>query len=195
MGNPISMKRIFALTLVLAPLLCKGAEVAGVRIDDGARVGSQNLVLNGAGMRVKLFFKVYVAGLYLVRKADTAAAVLALDGPKRISMTLVRDLRAKQLTDALDEGLRANLTPADFESLQPRIERLSAIMTAIGSAKSGSVITLDYVPDAGTRVTLDGEPRGEAIGGEDFYRGLLKIWLGEDPVDRSLKRALLGQSG
>ena len=68
-------------------------------------------------------------------------------------------------------------------------------MGAIGSAERGSVIALDYVPDVGTRVTLNGQPKGEPIDGEDFYRGLLKIWLGDDPVDKSLKKALLGQGG
>jgi hypothetical protein len=186
------MRRIVAAAFLFAPLVCGGAEVAGVRIDDGARVASQDLVLNGAGLRVKLFFKVYAAGLYLAEKAGSTAAVLAMKGPKRVSMTLMRDLTAKQLVDALDDGLRANLAPAEFESLKPRVERLSAIMGAIGSAKSGSVITLDYVPDAGMQVTLNGVPKGEPIGGEDFYRGLLKIWLGDDPVDKSLKKALLG---
>ena len=189
------MRRTVAVVFLLAPLVCGAAEVAGVRIDDGARVGSQNLVLNGAGLRVKLFFKVYAAGLYLAEKTESAAAVLAMKGPKRLSMTLVRDLTAKQLVDALDEGLRANLAPAEFESLKPRVERLSAIMGAIGSAKSGSIITLDYAPESGTRVTLNGEPKGEPIAGEDFYRGLLKIWLGDDPVDKSLKKALLGHGG
>lgn len=189
------MKRTVAVGLLLLPLLCRGADVAGIRIEESARIGQRDLVLNGAGLRVKLFFKVYAAGLYLTEKANSAAAVVAMKGPKRISMTLLRDLTAKQLIDALEEGLRANLAPAEFESLKPRVERLSAIMGTIGSATSGSVITLDYVPDAGTRVTLNGEPRGEAIGGEDFYRGLLKIWLGDDPVDKSLKKALLGQNG
>jgi hypothetical protein len=54
------------------------------------------------------------------------------------------------------------------------------------------VITLDYIPESGTRVTLNGEPKGEAIAGDDFYRALLRIWLGENPVDSSLKKALLG---
>ena len=189
------MKRIVAVGLLLLPLLCRGAEVSGIQIEESARIGQQNLVLNGAGLRVKLFFKVYAAGLYLTEKANSAAAVLAMRGPKRISMTLMRNLTAKQLIDALEEGLRANLAPAEFESLKPRVERLGAIMGAIGSAKSGGVIALDYVPDAGTRVTLNGDPKGEAIDGEDFYRGLLKIWLGDDPVDKSLKKALLGGSG
>jgi hypothetical protein len=189
------MRRISAAALLVAPLVCCGAEVAGVRLDDSARVGSQNLVLNGAGLRVKLFFNVYAAGLYLAEKADSAAAILAMKGPKRMSMTLMRDLTARQLIDALEDGLRANLTTAEFESVRPRVERLSAIMGAIGVAKRGSVITLDYVPETGMRVTLNGEPKGEPIDGEDFYRGLLKIWLGDDPVDKSLKKALLRQGG
>jgi long-chain acyl-CoA synthetase len=186
------MRRTAAAALFLAPLICGGAEVAGVRLDDSAHVGSQNLVLNGAGLRVKLFFKVYVAGLYLAEKTNSAAAVLAMRGAKRVSMTLMRNLTAKQLIDALEGGLRANIAPAEFESLKPRVERLSAIMGAIGSAESGSVIALDYIPDIGTRVMLNGQPRGEPIDGEDFNLALLKIWLGDDPVDKSLKKALLG---
>ncbi len=186
------MKRILALGILLLPLLCQGAEVAGIKLDDGIRIGSQNLVLNGAGLRVKVFFKVYAAGLYLSEKAGSTAAVLALAGPKRVSMTMMRDLTAQDLIDALGEGMRNNHPAADFEKLKPRVERLNAIMAAIGAAKSGNVITLDYVPESGTRVSLNGEPKGEAIAGDDFYRALLRIWLGDNPVDSSLKKALLG---
>ena len=186
------MKRIIALGLLLLPLLCRGADVAGVRLDDNARIGSQNLVLNGAGLRVKVFFKVYAAGLYLSEKTSSAAAVLALAGPKRVSITMMRDLTAQELIDALGEGMRNNHPAAEFEKLKPRVERLNAIMSAIGAAKNGNVITLDYIPESGTRVTLNGEPKGQAIAGDDFYRALLRIWLGENPVDSSLKKALLG---
>ncbi len=188
------MKRIIALALLHLPLLCQGAEVAGVKLDDGARIGTQNLVLNGAGLRVKVFFKVYAAGLYLSEKTSAAAAVIALAGPKRVSMTMMRDLTAKELTDALGEGMRNNHTAAEFEALKPRVERLNAVMSAIGAAKTGNVITIDYVPESGTRVTLNGESKGEVIAGDDFYRALLKIWLGDNPVDSSLKKALLGGS-
>jgi hypothetical protein len=186
------MKHIIVLGLLLVPLLCQGADVAGVRLDDGARIGSQNLVLNGAGLRVKVFFKVYAAGLYLSEKTSSAAAVLTLAGPKRVSMTMMRDLTAQQLIDALGEGMRNNHTAAEFEKLKPRVERLNAIMSAIGAVKSGNVITLDYLPESGTQVSLNGEPKGEAIAGDDFYRALLRIWLGDNPVDSSLKKALLG---
>ena len=172
-----------------------GAEVAGVKVDDAIRLESSELVLNGAGLRTKAFFKVYVAGLYLAQKKTNTAEVLALPGAKRISMRLMRDLSAKQLADALDEGIRNNTPAAEQESLQGRVAELVAIMNALQSVKEGDLIALDWLPGTGTRVVQNGEPRGKPIAGEDFYRALLRIWLGDDPVSGSLKRALLGQGG
>jgi hypothetical protein len=118
--------------------------------------------------------------------------VLAAPGPKRISMVMLRDVTAQQLSEALNNGVRDNHTPAELEKLRPRIEMLNRIMTTIGNAKSGSVITLDFVPASGTHVALNGAAQGAPIAGEDFYQALLKIWIGEDPADSGLKKALLG---
>ncbi len=186
------MREFIAMGLLLLPLHSSGADVGGVAIEDNTRIGSQSLLLNGAGLRIKIVFKVYAAGLYLPEKAASAAAVLAQKGAKRISMILMRDLTAQQLVEALNEGIRDNHIPAEVHALKSRTEHLSAIMTGIGTAKSGSTITLDYVPETGTRVTLNGKLLGDAIAGDDFYRALLRIWLGNDPVDESLKKALLG---
>jgi len=49
------------------------------------------------------------------------------------------------------------------------------------------------VPGTGTRVLVDGAPKGKPIAGDDFYRGLLRIWLGDKPVDADLKKGMLGQ--
>jgi hypothetical protein len=107
----------------------------------------------------------------------------------------MRDLSAKQLIDALDEGIRDNTPAAEQETLKGRIVELAAIMSALESAKEGDVIALDWLPSSGTRVMLNGETRGKAIAGEDFYRALLRIWLGDNPVSGGLKKALLGQGG
>jgi hypothetical protein len=45
------------------------------------------------------------------------------------------------------------------------------------------------------RFPIDANPRGKPIAGDEFYRALMKIWLGDKPVDRSLKAAMLGQPG
>ena len=183
--------------VLLLPLLCFNlafaAEVEGVRLEERVKLGASELVLNGAGVRTRLIFKVYVGALYLSEKKSGAAEALALKGPKRVSMTLLRDLSAQQLIDALEEGIRANHSQAEIAALKGRIEALAAAMKEIGSAKEKTVIALDFLPESGTRVTVDGAARGGPIPGEDFYAALLKIWLGEKPVDADLKKAMLGQ--
>ena len=177
---------LFALSLA-AP----AAEVDGVRLDDKTRVESRELVLNGAGLRKRFFFKVYVMGLYLPEKKTDAAGAIQLSGPKRAAIHMLRNVGAGQFTEALVEGLRANLSEADFQKLEPRVKQLSDTMAQVGEAKKGMSIALDWTGSE-TRLLVDGKAAGQPIPGEDFYRALLRIWLGEHPVQDDLKRALLG---
>jgi hypothetical protein len=184
---------IIAATLL--PLAAPAAEVAGVKLDDKVRVApnSPELALNGAGVRTRFFVKVYVAGLYVTDRKTTAADVLALGGPKRFAMSMLRDVTAAQLSDALNDGFKANDSPADQERYKAQLAELTAIMNALGGAKKGEVVALDYPPEVGTRVQLSGEAKGKPIPDEGFYRALLRVWLGESPVDADLKKGLLGQ--
>lgn len=192
------MKRFsIGIFFVSALAAAQAAEVAGVKLDDKLRLapGGPELVLNGAGIRTRVIFKVYVAGLYLPEKKGTTGEVLALAGPKRVAMTMLRDLGAQQLSEALAEGIRNNSSAAEQEALKARIEELLAIMNALGEAKKGDAILLDFLPDSGTRVVVNGQPRGKPIAGDDFYRALLRIWLGDKPVDGDLKKGMLGEPG
>jgi len=189
------MRKILPAVLVVCATHVLAAEVAGVKVDERVRLGSSELVLNGAGVRTRLIFKVYVGALYLPEKKSSAAEVLALKGAKRVSMTLLRDLRARQLSDALEEGIRANHSEAEIAALKERTDALVAVMNEIGSAKEKTVITLDFLPESGTRVTVDGVARGRPVPGEEFYAALLRIWLGDSPVDADLKKAMLGEGG
>jgi len=80
-----------------------------------------------------------------------------------------------------------------MKALEPRAKQLAAIMAEMKEAKKGMRITLDWLSAAGTKVTVDGKAAGLPIQGEDFYRALLRIWLGEKPVQADLKKALLGE--
>ena len=191
------MARIATLLLAaLLPLAAVAADVGGIKLDDKTRLdaGGPELVLNGAGIRTRFVVKVYVAGLYLAEKKAAASDAIAVGGPKRVSITMLRDVGAQQFNEALVDGFRANNSAADVEKLKGPLDELSAIMNALGEAKKGSVIALDFVPGTGTRVQVDGAPKGKPIAGDDFYRGLLRIWLGDKPVDADLKKGLLGQS-
>src|SRR5437773_2720902 len=136
-----------ALTMALAAV---AADVGGVKLDDKASVGGQELVLNGAGIRTRAIFKVYVGSLYLPAKAASVDAVLA-KGPRRIQMNLLRNLSADQLADALADGLKENNAPAELEAVKSQTDALTAIMKSFGESKEGDVVTLDFI-DGATRV-------------------------------------------
>ena len=192
------MKRmIVALSFLVAFTGASAAEVGGVKLEDKLRLTptGPELVLNGAGIRTRVFFKVYVGALYLAEKKAAASDVLALAGPKRVAMNMLRDLTAQQLSEALVDGISNNSSAAEQTALKARINELVAIMNALGEAKKGDAIMLDFLPESGTRVVLNGRPRGKPIQGEDFYRALLRIWLGDQPVDDDLKKGMLGQAG
>jgi hypothetical protein len=180
------------LTLAAAGAWAQPLEVEGVKLDATTQIGSATLQLNGAGLRTKVFFKVYVAGLYVPQKASNAAQLLAQKGARRITLTMLRNVDADSFANALNDGLRDNHTEAQFAAMKPQIDTFTANLKAAGEAKKGDVIHLDYVPDAGTRVTVNGQVRGSAIAGEDFFTAVLRIWLGDKPVDGSLKKGLVG---
>ena len=179
--------RILLLLLLAAPAF--GAEVAGVKIEDRSRVGNAELTLTGAGLRKRFFVQVYAMGLYV---ADRKADPVTQPGAKRIAIHMLRDVGADTFTAALVDGMRPNHDEATMKALEPRVARLGAILGEMKEAKKGMVILLDLVPGAGTQVSVDGKPSGKPIEGEDFYRALLRIWLGEKPVQDDLKKALLG---
>ena len=180
---------VLALGLSLAAAFA--AEVDGVKLADNVQVGGSELTLNGAGVRTRIFFKVYVGALYLQKKATGTDAVLGDAGAKRVAMHLLRDLEAEQLFSAFNDGLKKNHAPAELAKLEPQVKQLDGIFAAVKAVNKGDVVLLDYLPGAGTRVTVRGEDKG-TIPGEDFNRALLRIWLGEQPADASLKKAMLG---
>jgi len=181
-----------ALVAAALAVTVSAADISGVKLEDKAQVESRDVVLNGAGLRTRFrVVKVYVIGLYLPEKKNDPAGVLSLEGPKRASIHMLRDVGADTFTEALVEGLRANTSEAEYKALEPRVQELSATMAELKEAKKGMNISLDWT-GASTQLMVDGKPAGKPIAGEDFYRALLKIWLGDKPVQDDLKKALLG---
>jgi len=170
------------------------AELEGVTLEDRVRVDGQELQLNGIALRTRaLFFKVYVAGLYLPEKSTSAAGALAAKGAKRIQFTMVRDAAAEQFVESIMHAMRANHSEAELARVKPQTDELMAMIRRIGTSQKGATIVLDYAPSAdGTTLFVDGKPAGNSMAGEEFFRTLMRIWLGENPVQLDLKEALLG---
>lgn len=179
--------------LAVAPPSALFAELAGVTLAPTVSLDGHTLILNGAGIRTRFLFKVYVAGLYLSQPSDEAVRVLDSREPRRIELRMLRELDADTLFAALESGLRANLTAAELAGFAPRIAELGEIFRRVGKAASGDRITLD-VDARGVTISVNEQRQGR-LDDAGFARALLSIWLGAHPVDSALKRALLGGKG
>lgn len=183
-----------AVAALLAVPPARAATIADQRFEDRIRLADADLVLNGVGLRAVAWFKGYAAGLYLAQKATTPAAVLAQQGPKRVQMKMMVDVDAVEFVKAVDKGMKRNHTSAEHAALLERIAQFDGLVNGIGKLKKGDVVDLDFLPARGLQLSLNSRPRGEPVPGDDFFAGILKIFVGADPVDKRLKAGLLGGS-
>lgn len=167
-------------------------EVAGVKVDDEMTVANQKLVLNGAGIRTRLVFKVYVGALYLPQKKDNTKDILALPGAKRVNVIMLREVSSDELGQALITGIRKNSTPEETRRFGLQLVAMGDIFGKIPKLKKGEFFSVDWVPNSGTVVVVDGKPVADPIPDEAFYHAILKIWLGDEPADAALKTGMLG---
>jgi hypothetical protein len=167
-------------------------QLAGVDIPDTVTLtdGSPALVLNGAGIRKKFFMDIYVGALYLPAKTGDASAILADTGPASVLMHFLhKEVGKDKITGGWNDGLAANHTAEEMAALQPILNAFNALFDTV---HEGDVIRIDHLPGSGTRVLINGAASG-TVPGDDFYRALLKIWLGAHPVSKALKQGMLGR--
>jgi hypothetical protein len=188
---------IMALMVGLSPLgvQAQHREVAGIKLDNPVEVAGSKLPLNGAGVRYKAVFQVYVAGLYLSQKASTPEEVLAAPGPKRISITMLRSIDSAELGKLFVRGVEDNSPKSEMSKLVPGLMRMSQIFYDQKTLAKGDTFQVDWIPGTGTIITVKGKPQGEPFKEPEFFNALLRIWLGPNPADWKLKDALLGKGG
>jgi hypothetical protein len=194
---PSSILRVITLgAALLLPTLSQAAtvDIAGVKLEDKVTVANQPLLLNGAGIRYKAVFKVYTAGLYLGQKVSTPEAVLADAGPRRMTITMLRDIDSAELGKLFSRGMEDNMDRAAFSKLIPGVLRMSQVFSDHKKLKEGDTFLLDWVPGTGTVLTIKGKAEGEPFKEPEFFNALMRIWLGPKPADWQLKDALLGKS-
>jgi len=180
------------LSLFLLSSVAAAVEIAGVGLPEEVTITGDNrvLYLNGAGIREKFFFDIYLASLYVSAKSDNPQAVIGPDLPKRMQMDLLyKEVERQKFIDGWNEGFAANNAPVVMQTLRERLDSFNALFETL---VAGDRVVLDYLPGSGTHVIIKGQERG-VIEGLDFNQALLKVWLGDEPVTGSLKKALLGR--
>ena len=179
--------------LLTVSAIAQTVTVADVKYEETTSLGGTTLQLNGAGVRYKAVFKVYTAGLYLDKKAGSAQDVAALKGPKRMSITMLREIDSTELGKLFSRGMEDNMDRAAFSKLIPGVLRMSQIFSDHKKLQAGDQFMIDWIPGTGTVITVKGKPQGEPFKEPEFYNALMGIWLGNTPADWKLKDALLGK--
>jgi Chalcone isomerase-like len=192
MPEVIMMNRLLTLLLPVWLITCIPAhamDVDGVAVPDTVTVADTPLQLNGAGMREKFFMDIYIGALYLPARTTDVTAILSDTGPAGVLMHILHGtIDRDRITDAWSEGMSANLADREMHALQPTLDSFNRLFVTV---HKGDIIRIDYHPGQGTEVRINDELRG-TVGDNTFFRALLKVWLGPEPVSRSLKQAMLG---
>ncbi|WP_170162280.1 chalcone isomerase family protein [Caldimonas tepidiphila] len=185
-----------ACLVLLAPAVpAQTTELEGAKFEHELQLGGSRLQLNGAGVRYKAIFKVYAAGLYLDARTQAPEAVLSTAAPRRLSIVLLRDIDANELGKLFTRGMEQNATREEFSKSIAGIARLGEVFAAKKRLAAGESFQVDWLPGQGTVILINGKPAAEPIREPEFYSALMKIWLGKEPADAQLKKALLGQAG
>ena len=186
------MKRLLMIILaviVMSPM-ANAKQVGKVELPDSLMAGTNELLLNGAGFRKKLFIKVYAAGLYLKEKQTDPQKIIDADTPMAVRMHFVySEVSGKKLVEAWNEGF-VNGTGGNIAPIKTEIDTFNAYFSK--EAKKNDIYDIIYVPEQGISVYIKGELKG-TIKGLDFKKAVFSIWLGEKPADSSLKKKMLGE--
>lgn len=191
-------RRLAALSLLTSvAAMASSAALADTQIEGQsfaarASLASTDLQLNGVGLRAVAWLKAYAAGLYLPHRTKAQAEALDMPGPKRVQLRMLVEAPAKEFVKALDRGVARNTSEAEFATLRERLEQLTRAVAAVGTVRKGDIINLDFQPGQGLMFSHNGKSLGGAIPGDDLYPAVLKIFIGDKPIDQAMKVGLLG---
>ena len=185
---------LFGLMLALFGSAQAVVDVAGVKVEESSQSLYSNtpLKLNGAGIRYKVFFKVYVAALYLTEPKNNVEGIFAVAGPKRINLTMLREISSDTLGQAFMDGVKRNTDKAERAKLTDQFLKFGQLFSTVPELNKGDMVTMEWTPNVGTNMYINNKKIGETFQDVAFFNAVLRIWLGENPVDGALKTKLLG---
>jgi hypothetical protein len=185
----VIMKNLSLLLFLLIGLesFAQTKTINGVKFPLTEKIGKNELVLNGGGLREKYWMDLYVAALYLESKTSDASKVIYGTEEMAIHIKIISSsVTRERFLESVNEGFANATSKASAEDKKKFISFFS------DEFKIGDVIHFDYTPEKGLKVTKNGVVKG-TIPGYDFKKSLFSIWLGSKPADENLKKGMLGK--
>ena len=170
----------------------QAATLEGQQFDDTVVLGQHKLQLNGLGLRGVAWLKAFVAGLYVTTPSRDAAALLAETGPRRLRLKIMLQAPSNELTKSLLRRVKRHETPEVQSRLAYRLALFAQQLDGLGQLMPGDVVDMDYLPGKGLVLSRNGKAAGKPVVGDDLYRAVLQIFVGEHAIDPRMKQGLLG---
>ena len=187
-----TLRTLLAVTLLPLCLHAQATtEIAGVKIEDSITVAGAKLQLNGAGIRYKGPFKVYVGDLYTTKKVHSLDELIAAPGPKRLNMTFLREINSSDFGKLLTRGIEDNISKTEMSKIVPGMIKMGDIFAANKAFVPGDTCALEWDPAKGLTIWAKGKIQAEPFQDPAFFRALMSIWFGGTPADWRLKDAML----
>ncbi len=153
------------------------------QLDDG------RLVLHGAGSRSVFYKDVYSVALYTEKENLSASEIINTNSPVLVrlyvtSSLVTRDRFRKQTRESMKRvgKLSPDTSHVDVEGLLNSFE---------GDFSVGDIWDINYEPTTQEISIYRNNGLVRTMIGEDLRQALLKVWISEKPIQKSLKYALL----
>lgn len=182
------------ITLLFATYSAQAYQVSDLEVSEvvPATAERPELKLNGAALReLYLLIESYVGSLYLEKPSTSAQEILEdnTTHKRMVFHTMIKKVGARRIANALQEALVLNITEEEHQELQDEVGQMLGYFQ--GKMHRGDETWFDFIPGKGTVITINGQEQG-IIQGDLFFRALLSIWIGENPVGRDFKNEILG---
>lgn len=167
--------------------LSRPAEIGGVEFAPSFSLVNEDLQLVGAGvLRWKVLFRAYASAFYL--PAGVTPGDWPTDVAKCLAIHYFWDIPKEKFGPAGLTVLQRMYPPDQLEAMREPLQRIDQAYVDI---REGDRYALAYTPGRGTTLLHNGRPL-VTIPGAEFARLYFSIWLGSDPVDKTLRDHLLG---
>lgn len=167
-------------------------ELEGVRVDESVTASGAHLVLNGAAVRKRGFFKTDVTALYLTEKSTSPDAVYHPKGPTRIVLYLLRDIPTSLASRFFVSDFKQVATDAEFRLLINEVGRTGQLYGNLNRIAKGDVVVMDYAPGKGLTVNFNGKPMTDTPWKNELYIEVyMRMFVGGTVPD-DFRKGLLG---
>ena len=184
----LNFKKFSIYLLILIGLL-SNLSLRAAEIPKKIEFQGIDLTLNGHGTRVVFFMKVYEGSLYLESKSSSADEIINNNSPMAIRIDVTSDMVT---ADAMKKALSEGLTKSTNNNIGPISNEIDQLASSFNSnVASGDYYEFIFIPEIGTHVIKNNE-LVEVIPGFDFKKAFFGIFLSDNPIQKNLKKAMLG---